>query len=280
MSQTAAADSWRAPSEREYVSPAGQHVFRVIPSRKWGEEPGHCKATLYRVKGKTRTALWSRYLINDVAPVEAFVADSGEYVVTMDEWHDVGTLPVVIYGPKGSLIRVHTTDSLGLSRDLTHIKMTVSSYWWNENSVSFFGPKDEMFFIRLHWGKWLFLETRTGELVQEHFPFTDQKMEQESERRWKALLAIGARELEPHVLKLLGSKEAQDRAAGALICGQEKYRSSIPQLKALLEDDASVASMHTRVWIMVYHVRKAAKVALEAMGEKVDGVVTEVPVPK
>ena len=85
------------------------------------------------------TEIWSRFLINNHSPVRVFVSDSGKYVVTMDEWHSVGELPVVVYGQRGELIRVHSTDSLGLKDDVLQITITASSYWWNEDSVIFSG---------------------------------------------------------------------------------------------------------------------------------------------
>ena len=124
----------------EFRSENGQHLLKLEPRDDWPDKPGHCRATLYRLDGNKRTEKWSRFLINNHAPVQVFVSNSGNYVLTMDEWHSVGELPVVIYGRRGELIRVHSTDSLGLGNDIEHIKMTDSSFWWNEDSVSFLRP--------------------------------------------------------------------------------------------------------------------------------------------
>ena len=161
----ARADEWLMPRTREISSNNGKFVFVVTPHG--ASQPGHCVGALFRIEGKKRTEIWSRCLINDIAPVEIFVADSGEFVVTMDEWHEVGRLPVVIYDFRGGLARVHTTDTLGLKGDVLHITQTVSSYWWNNGSISFFGLEDKTFIIRLHWGKVVFLELRDGDLMDD-----------------------------------------------------------------------------------------------------------------
>ncbi len=161
------ADTWAPISKFEFESKDSSHVLKIQPHDNWHNKPGRCLATLYRVGGGKRTKVWSRSLINNHAPVDVFVANSGEYVVTMDEWHRLGELPVVIYGKRGELVRVHSTDSLGLKGDAAHIKQSVSSYWWNEDSSSFFGPKDETFFIRLHWGKLVMLDLHNGDLMDD-----------------------------------------------------------------------------------------------------------------
>jgi len=144
------ADTWASPEKKDYASSSGQYVFTVEPSAEF--QPGRCKGTLSSITANKRVICWSRPLINNVSPVSAFVADSGRYVVTLDEWHNVGDFPVVIYGPLGSLIYVHNRESLHLEKDILYIKQTVSSFWWSENSLAFFSPDSEVLFIRLHWG--------------------------------------------------------------------------------------------------------------------------------
>ncbi|WP_146462338.1 hypothetical protein [Rubripirellula tenax] len=160
--------------------------MRIEPHNNWPDKPGHCRGILYRLNGEKRNEIWSRFLVNNHAPVSVFVANTGNYVVTMDEWHSVGELPVVVYGKRGELVRVHSTDSLGLKDDIEHIKQTVSSYWWNEDSTSFFGPEGETFFIRLHWGKLLMLELRDGDLMDDEW-YEIAKGWAMPEKKWKAL---------------------------------------------------------------------------------------------
>ncbi len=265
------ADEWGSVTRTEFYSENRKYMLRIKPHPDWPDKPGHCKATLYKGDKK----VWSRYLINNHAPVSIFVADSGEYVITMDEWHSVGELPVVIYGDYGELVRVHSTDSLGLKDDILHINTSVSSYWWNEDSVSFFGPEDKYFFIRLHWGKWIVLDLYSGKLYPEEINFYNDELSRKHEKEWPKLLEYRQMMLAKHATRMLDSENAEERKTGALLCGQEKLAKAIPALREMLNDNASYKTNDPKEWTQVYFVRKAAREALEAMGQKVEGVITE-----
>jgi hypothetical protein len=267
------ADKWPLAKKTESFSENRKHMLKIEPHPDGLNKPGHCRATLFRGQKE----VWSRHLINNYAPVRVFVSDSGQYVLTMDEWHHVGKLPVVIYGPSGELVRVHSTDSLGLKDDIGHIKITVSSYWWNENSISFFGPDEEKFFIRLHWGKWIVLDLRGGDLFQKEETFFRDDLRKQHEQEWEKLVQYRRKTLAKHAIRMLGSEGAWDRETGALISGQEKLKEAIPRLRKLLDDEKYSITNVTKEWTRVYFVRKAAKKALEAMGEKVQAVVIEEP---
>ena len=202
--------------------------------------------------------------------------NSGWPVVTMDEWGQVGTLPVVIYGIKGRLVKVHSLESLGLyPEDVTHVKYTVSSRWWNEDALVFFGPKAEELVIRLHWGKVLIINLWDGDLITES--------EYPHQQRWQQLQGFIAGKSKELAFKLLRSAEPDDRKTGAIHAGHLRIKEALPILRELLTDDAA-----HEVWSydvrdvkevrIVYYVRKAARDALEAMGEPVTGVVVEAPI--
>lgn len=265
-------DTWGPVRLTEFYSQDSSHMLKMEPDSNWSSKPGHCRATLFRRKEK----LWSRYLINDHAPVQVFVANSGHYVLTMDEWHSVGKLPVVIYGHRGELVRVHSTASLGLSDDITHIEQTVSSFWWNKNSISFFGPDEETFFIRLHWGKLLLLQLRDGAVMDQQW-YGLAKGWLMPEKKWRDLHDHGRARVRKVAIELLASQDPQKRATGALVCGQERVSDAIPGLRRLLDDKEFFTTNVPKEWTRVYFVRKAAKEALETMGEKVAGVVTDEP---
>jgi hypothetical protein len=268
------ADTWRAAEKAEFFSENRKYMLKIEPHPDWANKPGHCRATLFRGKKE----IWSRHLINNEAPVRVFVADSGQYVLTMDEWGNVGKLPVVIYGPIGELVRVHSTDSLGFKGDsVGHIKRSISSYWWNEDSVSFFAPGDEKFFIRLYWGKWIVLDLGSGALFEKEQTFFRDDLRRDHEQEWKKLVQYRQKTLAKHAIRLLGPEIAEDRKTGALVSGQEKLREAIPALRKLLDDKEYGSTYTGKDWTRVYYVRKAAKEALEAMGEKVQPVIIEEP---
>jgi hypothetical protein len=271
----ARADDWRLPTRREISSVNGKYVLTVTPQKEWPSKPGHCFGALFKVDDKKRTEIWSRCLINDISPVKVFVADSGKFVVKMDEGHEVGKLPGVIYDFRSGLGRVHTTDTLGFTKDFRHIEQSVSSYWWNKDSVRFFGPEDRRIIIRVHWGKTLFLWLEDGDLMDDEW-YGLCKGWLIPEKEWQAIRDFADKKIKSDGLALLGSKHASERKIGALICGQERITSAIPRLTELLKDDQYYESTSTFIsWTRVYYVRKAAKDALEAMGEKVKGVIVE-----
>jgi hypothetical protein len=263
------ADEWPSIEKKEFKSRSGKYVFVITPHEDWPDHPGHCKGVLFKINGGKLTEVWSRYLINNVGPVHVFVTDSGRYVVTMDEWHRVGKLPVVIYGFRGDLIYVHNIKSLGLEDDIEHIKMTISSYWWNEDAIIFFGPKEEYLFIRLHWGKMLVIELWNGELC-------DKNWHELNRKKWKKLHNYGKKKTEEIALAKLNSPDPDERKTGALIVGQLKIRKAIPRLKELLCDKAYYTTQSgDDPSMIILYVRKAAKEALDTMGEKVDNTIIE-----
>jgi hypothetical protein len=126
----AAADSWVAPTEHDYYSANREYYFHVVP----GDGSRPARGTLYRAfPARDAQELWSRELVNPTAPHEVLVADSGEYVVTFDEWGRVGYGPnvVVIYGPGGELVRTFALEDLLTEKEIAAVPHTVSSRWWH-----------------------------------------------------------------------------------------------------------------------------------------------------
>lgn len=274
------ADSWRPITRAEFHSAAGKHVLKIRPHSHSAKRPGRCLATLYKVDGPKRTELWSRNLINNHAPVRIFVADSGQYVVTMDEWHSVGELPVVVYGPSGRLIRVHDLESLGVTeetRDFLKIRRTVSSDWWNEDSISFFDPEEKFFLIRLHWGKWIILELERGMVLTRETRLYGPHQQGLNEAQLKELEKMKRPILAKEAVCMVSSRDASTRKTGITICGQERFREAIPPLRARLLDPEYFTTNSPQPWTKIYYIRQAAKEALELMGETVEDVVLEEP---
>ncbi len=271
------ADEWGPITKLEFASANGRHLLRIEPYDDWPDKPGHCRGILYRINGDKRTEVWSRFLINNHAPVSVFVADSGSYVVTMDEWHSVGELPVVIYGRRGDLVRVHSTDSLGLKDDILHIKQTVSSYWWNEDSISFFGPNEEMFLVCLHWGKSIVLQLRDGERFRKERTFFRDDLRKQHEQEWENLEDYRRKNLAATAIAMLSSTDADERKTAALVCGRERLTAAVPKLKSLLSDQKYFTTNQPKAWTRVYYVRRAAKDALQKLGEDVGDVVVTAP---
>ena len=274
---TAYGDSWAPIEQTEFYSVDRNYMLRIWPHPEWPDKPGHCQATLYSLKGDWEAKVWSRYLINNHAPVSVFVSDAGKYVVTMDEWGHIGQLPVVIYGARGRLVKAHSIDSLDLDDDVGHIQTTMSSCLWNEDSVSFFGPKEETFVIRLHWGRMLILDLSNGRVMNKGSHRFSRAIA--NEEAWRILLDFVAKQLRQRALAMLISMHPEDRKTGAMLSGQVMIREAIPRLRELLGDRSYYTTMggaHEESTIVLY-VREAARQALEKLGEETGPVLTELP---
>ena len=218
--------------------------------------------------------MWSRFLINNVAPVQTFITDSGEFVVTMDEWHHIGKLPLVIYGKDGRLIRVHNFESLGINQHLWHqIEVSASSRHWNKDALIFFKPEENILIIRLHWGKILMIDLISGNILDQLTIILNQY----DEIKIRAFVNKKIRML---AFDLLNSKDPYERRKGAIICGTECITESIPRLRKLLLDKENylLKKGDNGPSFTFYFVRKEAKEALELMGEKVENIVIEEPI--
>ena len=128
---SAAADSWAAPQEEDYYAANDAYYLHVIP----GDSSSPGQGTLYKAarrEGDDRE-VWSRWLLNPTAPYQVLVADSGEYVVTSDDWGQVGygANVVVIYGPGGELVKQFALEDLLTEEEIALVPHSVSSRWWS-----------------------------------------------------------------------------------------------------------------------------------------------------
>jgi hypothetical protein len=128
MSSAVWADSWAPPSKEIYTSADKQARLTVMPrdlksslayfedkveGREPAGAPAGTKTTTARALLELRNAsgqwerVWTGSLANEVAPVEAVVANKGQAFATFDNWHSMGFGPdaIVIYGREGILIR-------------------------------------------------------------------------------------------------------------------------------------------------------------------------------
>lgn len=145
------ADSWALPEPEKYYSESKQYYIEVVPRQlesqlKYfqdkvankepaGSKPGvkdnYCKGIFYKRNATGGyEKVWENRLSNDVAPVKALVSNSGEYLVTFDNWHKIGDGDdvVVVYGPGGKMI-----SKMGLADFIspnTPLPRSVSSIYW------------------------------------------------------------------------------------------------------------------------------------------------------
>lgn len=113
------ADRWLLPTVTDYYSPNRFFRLRVTPAIA---PSGVCTATLYERKYFVwYAAKWTALLSNRVAPVSALISDSGRYVVTFDNWHEVGygdDVVAVFDGSNGKLLWKYRLEDLLNSEEL------------------------------------------------------------------------------------------------------------------------------------------------------------------
>jgi hypothetical protein len=140
-------DTWMLPAPVTVSSPSGKYIAQVTPGAG-GYFGDFESAITNRAQNATvilsvrpqpgiTNVVWSGKLINPAAPVEVFVSDDG-YLVTMDNWHQVGYGPVVaIYDPKGNLVRHWSLEELFSSEEQRELTRSVSSIWWHKGPAHF-----------------------------------------------------------------------------------------------------------------------------------------------
>jgi len=248
------------PSECKYASESGEYVLSVSPAKPGA--PGTCWAEL-RSKD---TVLWARHLIDNVAPAKAFVADSGQYIVTVDEWSRHSDRAITVYGPRGRLIAVHTMETYGVLRGyIASLPHRFPGTWW-DNAIFFFGPKQEHFICRTDWGQTVVLRLWKGDVLDSARLIERGRVETASDL--SELLKFADKYSSMWAMRAMNAQDPQQRAAGARIGGQLQIRESVPTLRRLL-DDPAWSSLRDSAFVgtkRIFFVRKAAYESLQAMG--------------
>lgn len=148
------------PETTSYISANGQYRLTVVPRQLDSQlayfeaksrgaplgEPEGPLGQFEQLRGGKWVLLWSRPLVNEVAPVTALVADEGKHVVTFDNWHSTGfgEHVVVIYGPDGALVRSLRLDQIVPAFFIDGLPRSVSSIQWRGGKARFVGEKLEL----------------------------------------------------------------------------------------------------------------------------------------
>ena len=265
-------DRWPQPTETLTSSQSGEYCLHVSPSPSVPESFGNCAAELYKMGQSGPTLIWERQLINNVMPVRTFVTNSGKYVVTMDEWADLRQFPVVIYGDRGRLIKVHDETTLNLAPDTFRMAPDLSARLeisleknWSQYAVVFFGPDEETVFIRLCWGRIIMLRLADGQLLEK-----DSTRPLGPHPILRTLHQFATQRVQEIAMELLQSPHADDRLTGTLVARDYRLLRARPRLQALLSDPSTLMQgpgslddpSATRV---VFYIREAAQTALDAI---------------
>jgi hypothetical protein len=251
------------PKEQSVYSESRQYLFCVTPAPYRPEVNGQCLGELYAAATETPTLVWSRYLINNKAPAQVYVTNSGRYIVTMNEWVHAHMLPVVIYGDGGRLTAVHNLESLGWEDVPAQRRVERGRRPWNDGALVFFDPEEETLFVRLEWGKFLITRLKDGCLLDERYfsPRAD------GERQMRVLQEYADRRTKELALQMLSSPKPNDRYHAALVAKDYRMAEAEPLLRELLNDPTLLRSVaFDRVPMTeCYVVREAAQTALDAI---------------
>lgn len=281
------ADSWTQPVPQEFKSRNGEYAFVTTPIDRFKVKPvplGHCEAELFKVtKEGKRELVWSRHLINDLSPYSAVVSDSGEYVVTFDDWGEMGKLPVVIYGPKGELKKAFDIESLVDldGEDGKHIFTSTSGPSLSHLALSFFGEDDEILYVRLQWGRILMFNCKYGLFLGQSWDENKRKHRVwvKSKENWDRLYAYGEGEVPKRILELLDKRDERNLRLGAILAAEANLTNAIPKLWAIMNEDRAFVSMSGKPANkqVIYGIRYMTQHALGELGEDTSSVKLEKP---
>jgi TonB family protein len=165
-----AADSWNLPKKAKFCSANGQYCLEIVP-KKLESQLSYFEDKVNSIPnagGRQRTKddtargifyvrrragkyprRWKFPLVNEVSPGNAIVTNSGQYVVTFDNWHSMGYGDdvVVIYRSDGSLVRKLGLDDLLTEGDIAVLPRSVSSIWWGDGH--YFDEKADRLMLRI-----------------------------------------------------------------------------------------------------------------------------------
>ena len=145
------ADTWENPETKNYISANRKYILTVYPTKipekyySWlYSKPKkklkfsasdttivHCNATLKKIENNDTIEVWNKKLINRIAPVDVFVANDGESVITFDNWHSTGygVDVMVCYDKAGNLTRRFSLEDISPFPINDYI-FSISSIWW------------------------------------------------------------------------------------------------------------------------------------------------------
>jgi HEAT repeat protein len=185
----------------------------------------------------------------DTAPVAAYIADDGRYVVLRDVWGRVGYGKVLVFlGPKGGILSVYTLDQLLTKDEIMQYKVTVSSLWWSEHALFFLRPGQTQFAFVTQYGTVRVFDLKTGGML--------------------ALTAGRRRGVRGDAIALarknLSSSDPDERATAATTVGVLGDKDSVPRLRELLDDTSSRGTVGPPMHPF-YEVQAAAGEAIAAL---------------
>ncbi len=133
LSSCSRADSWGAPTLKVIASPDGSALLRISPGR-WGEEGSHATATVLKFDAASGgyQKVTEFALRNSAAPHAAVITNSAQFIVTFDDWAEIGRTGnvVVVYRGTGEFVRSWSLADIFSEEERKKFTSSVSSTWW------------------------------------------------------------------------------------------------------------------------------------------------------
>lgn len=223
------------PAQADYYSANRVYVLHITPDQNQPARQGWCLAELYKTNGEDRTLVWKRYLINNFAPANALVADSGKYVVGVGDWEQLDTVPLVVYGAQGEVRTLLTSDTPLPGAAHAECGATVLGEG-SMRALLYFGLGDTTLIIHL-------AGNDTYTLCLEHGLLTDRDWYSfatnncgMSREDCEALKAFARKRLAEMATEYMQSADVRLRETGAIVAGELHLREAVPHLQQLLQD--------------------------------------------
>ncbi len=241
-------------------------MLHITPDQNQPARQGWCLAELYKTNGADRTLVWKRYLINNMAPAKVLVADSGKNVVTLGDWDVFDTVPLVIYGEHGEIVKLLTSDTHFRGMVTFDANETGLLGDLSKRALAYFGPGDTTLSIRLDRNETLMIWLQTGEVMdRDWYAFAKSAQVMTKEER-EALDAFASTRPAELAMEYLQSADARLREIGADVARELSLTEAIPRLQELLQEKTP-ESDHTNVGVGMgafpVDPAKAAQRALE-----------------
>ena len=144
------ADQWFPAKTEKYYSKNREYYLKVIPGCCIIKKQKSCFGILYKTKKFARDKkIWEIALDNNVAPVDVIVSESGDYIITFDNWHQkgYGDNVIVIYDKKGNLLKKFSLEEVLTKYEISKIPISVSSRWWGTGH--FIDEENEVLILRI-----------------------------------------------------------------------------------------------------------------------------------
>jgi hypothetical protein len=145
------ADSWTEPTIKRYYSKDSVYFVEIVPTKipeKYWEWKGakakkkhkytpadttiiHSHAKMYRIENRDTVKVWEQKLVNPHTPITALVSADGKYLITFDDWYNVGYGPnvFVVYNEKGELLKQYSLKDFS-PFPIDDYSLSISSIWW------------------------------------------------------------------------------------------------------------------------------------------------------